>query len=102
MILSFYQFAFVFQDIAKLRRHILGLISVLQFEKAGLLTTLFSSASESFTNIAKRIGMHYLAPLQCYYSHGLAGHSSLAATQVYTHNTMEKLKKTFEQAHPKA
>lgn len=32
----------------------------------------------------------------------LLGHSSLAATQVYTHNTLEKLKKTFEQAHPKA
>ncbi len=32
----------------------------------------------------------------------LLGHSSLAATQVYTHNTMEKLKKTFDQAHPKA
>lgn len=32
----------------------------------------------------------------------LLGHSSLAATQVYTHNTIEKLKKTFEQAHPKA
>jgi integrase/recombinase XerC len=32
----------------------------------------------------------------------LLGHSSLAATQVYTHNTMEKLKKIFEQAHPKA
>ncbi len=32
----------------------------------------------------------------------LLGHSSLAATQVYTHNSMEKLKKTFDQAHPKA
>jgi integrase/recombinase XerC len=32
----------------------------------------------------------------------LLGHSSLAATQVYTHNTMEKLKKIFDQAHPKA
>jgi integrase/recombinase XerC len=32
----------------------------------------------------------------------LLGHSSLAATQVYTHNTIEKLKKTFDQAHPKA
>jgi len=32
----------------------------------------------------------------------LLGHSSLAATQVYTHNSIEKLKKTFEQAHPKA
>lgn len=32
----------------------------------------------------------------------LLGHSSLAATQVYTHNSMEKLKAVFEQAHPKA
>jgi integrase/recombinase XerC len=32
----------------------------------------------------------------------LLGHSSLAATQVYTHNTIEKLKKVFDQAHPKA
>jgi integrase/recombinase XerC len=32
----------------------------------------------------------------------LLGHSSLAATQVYTHNTLEKLKSVFEQAHPKA
>jgi len=32
----------------------------------------------------------------------LLGHSSLAATQVYTHNSLEKLKKTFDQAHPKA
>lgn len=32
----------------------------------------------------------------------LLGHSSLAATQVYTHNTTEKLKKIYKQAHPKA
>ncbi len=32
----------------------------------------------------------------------LLGHTSIAATQVYTHNTTEKLKKIFEQAHPKA
>jgi len=32
----------------------------------------------------------------------LLGHTSLAATQIYTHNSMEKLKKTFDQAHPKA
>lgn len=32
----------------------------------------------------------------------LLGHASLAATQVYTHNSMEKLKKVFQQAHPKA
>jgi integrase/recombinase XerC len=32
----------------------------------------------------------------------LLGHSSLAATQVYTHNSIEKLKKAFKNAHPKA
>lgn len=32
----------------------------------------------------------------------ILGHTSLAATQIYTHNSMEKLKKIFEQAHPKA
>ncbi len=32
----------------------------------------------------------------------LLGHSSLAATQVYTHNSIDKLKKVFDQAHPKA
>ena len=32
----------------------------------------------------------------------LLGHSSLAATQVYTHNSLEKLKQVFDQAHPKA
>lgn len=32
----------------------------------------------------------------------LLGHTSLAATQVYTHNSLEKLKSAFDQAHPKA
>ena len=32
----------------------------------------------------------------------LLGHSSLSATQVYTHNSMEKIKKIYQQAHPKA
>lgn len=32
----------------------------------------------------------------------LLGHSSLAATQIYTHNSIEKLKAIFNQAHPKA
>ena len=32
----------------------------------------------------------------------LLGHSSLAATQIYTHNSIEKLKKVYEKAHPKA
>ncbi|MFT4203398.1 MAG: tyrosine-type recombinase/integrase [Chitinophagaceae bacterium] len=32
----------------------------------------------------------------------LLGHANLAATQVYTHNTIEKLKSVFKQAHPKA
>jgi integrase/recombinase XerC len=32
----------------------------------------------------------------------LLGHSSLAATQVYTHNSIEKLKKSYKGAHPRA
>lgn len=32
----------------------------------------------------------------------ILGHSSLAATQVYTHNSIEKLKEVYKQSHPKA
>lgn len=32
----------------------------------------------------------------------LLGHANLSATQVYTHNTVEKLKNIHKQAHPKA
>jgi integrase/recombinase XerC len=32
----------------------------------------------------------------------LLGHASLAATQVYTHNSIDKLKEIFKNAHPKA
>jgi integrase/recombinase XerC len=32
----------------------------------------------------------------------LLGHASLAATQIYTHNTIEKLKDVHKKAHPKA
>ncbi len=32
----------------------------------------------------------------------LLGHASLASTQVYTHNTIEKLKEIYKIAHPKA
>jgi len=32
----------------------------------------------------------------------ILGHSNLAATQVYTHNSFEKLKSMYKQAHPRA
>ncbi len=32
----------------------------------------------------------------------ILGHANLAATQIYTHNTIEKLKTIYKQAHPRA
>lgn len=32
----------------------------------------------------------------------ILGHANLSATQVYTHNSIDKLKQIYEQAHPKA
>ena len=33
---------------------------------------------------------------------GLLGHASLAATQIYTHNSIARLKEVYHQAHPKS
>ena len=32
----------------------------------------------------------------------LLGHSSLASTQIYTHSSLNELKKVYNQAHPRS
>ena len=32
----------------------------------------------------------------------LLGHANLSATQIYTHNSIEKLKQSYKQAHPRS
>jgi integrase/recombinase XerC len=32
----------------------------------------------------------------------LLGHVNLSATQIYTHNSIEKIKSIYKQAHPRA
>jgi integrase/recombinase XerC len=72
--------------------------------------TIVTKALSGFTTIEKRsphILRHSFAThltnngAQLNSVKELLGHSSLAATQVYTHNTMEKLKEIHKNAHPR-
>lgn len=78
---------------------------------ANFVYRLVTKELESHTSLSKRsphvlrhsFATHLLdngAPIQGIKE--LLGHSSLAATQVYTHNTVEKMLKIFKQAHPRA
>ena len=78
---------------------------------ANFVYRLVTKELESHTSLAKRsphvlrhsFATHLLdngAPIQGIKE--LLGHSNLAATQVYTHNSVEKMLKIFKQAHPRA
>jgi integrase/recombinase XerC len=78
---------------------------------AGAVYRIVKSSLEKVTTLAKK-SPHVLRHTFATHllNHGanlnaikeLLGHASLAATQVYTHNTIEKLKSVYSKAHPKA
>lgn len=93
-------------------------------QRHGLFFTT-QNGSAMYPMLVQRLVKKYLSPAACekksphvlrhtYATHllnkgaeinavkDLLGHTSLAATQVYTHNTIDKLKKIFNDAHPKA
>jgi integrase/recombinase XerC len=70
-------------------RHYLGQVTTLQRRSPHVLRHSFA------THLANR-GADLNAVKE------LLGHASLAATQIYTHNTIQKLKDIYQKAHPKA
>jgi len=69
-------------------------------EKLSLVTTIQKKSPHILRHSFATHLMNHGADLNAVKE--LLGHSSLAATQVYTHNTIEKLKEVFKNAHPKA
>lgn len=96
-----------------------------QFEKADPYLLVTEKGKKMYPKYAYLIVNHYLSEIKTLEkksphilrhsfathltNHGaslnavkeLLGHSSLASTQVYTHNTIEKLKEVYKKAHPK-
>jgi integrase/recombinase XerC len=66
----------------------------------GLVTTIDKKSPHTFRHSFATHLMSNGADLNAVKE--LLGHSSLAATQIYTHNTIEKLKDIHKKAHPKA
>jgi integrase/recombinase XerC len=69
--------------------HYLGIVSTLQKKSPHILRHTF--ATHMLNNGADLNAIKELL-----------GHSNLSATQVYTHNSFEQIKKVYNQAHPRA
>ncbi len=69
-------------------------------DKLGVVTTINKKSPHILRHSFATHLMNHGADLNAVKE--LLGHSSLAATQVYTHNTIEKLKDVYKNAHPKA
>lgn len=77
------------QDVYKAVKHYLGIITTLDKKSPHVLRHTF--ATHLLNNGADINAVKELL-----------GHANLSATQIYTHNTIEKLKKTYKQAHPRS
>jgi len=77
-----------------------GLVYNLVRRNLSKVTTLKKRSPHVLRHTFATSMLNHSAELECVKE--LLGHSSLAATEIYTHTTFEELKQIYKQAHPRA